>query len=232
MEAGPIRRNAANGGAIMPEYRALGKPQYRQASGNIRIMQGIDLFNAPLPKKTGTSIDWQDLADGELVLAIANTARQHAGPLLLITGNSAEAERLQRELRFFCGGDGQLPVHLFPDWETLPYDNFSPHQDIISDRLNTLYQLPLLSRGILIVPVNSLMHRLPPHEYVTGGSLVLDAGDHFDIDSMRENLVNAAYNAVDSVYEHGEFAVRGAIMDIFPMGSDQPYRIDLFDDEI
>jgi transcription-repair coupling factor (superfamily II helicase) len=95
-----------------------------------------------------------------------------------------------------------------------------------------LSNLPGLKRGILIVPLTSLMHRLCPKEYVIGNSLMLKVGGHFQPDAMRRTLLSAGYQCVDSVHEHGEFAVRGAIMDIYPMGSDEPYRIDLFDDEI
>lgn len=194
-------------------------------------MSDFDVLSPRLPAGTARTEQWPALPDAQCTLAVANAARKHQGPLLLVTGNSAEAEQARRELRFFLA-DTPVPVYLFPDWETLPYDNFSPHQDIISDRLDTLYHLPLLERGILIAPVNSLMHRLPPTSYVQSGSLVLATGNRFDIAAMREKLLHAGYQSVDSVYEHGEFAVRGAIMDIFPMGSSHPYRIDLFDDEI
>jgi transcription-repair coupling factor (superfamily II helicase) len=154
------------------------------------------------------------------------------GPVVVITANTEEADAIRRELGFFCPEDGSIPLYALPDWETLPYDNFSAHQDIVSDRLSTLSNLPGLKRGILIVPLTSLMHRLCPKEYVIGNSLMLKVGGKFQPDAMRRTLLSAGYQCVDSVHEHGEFAVRGAIMDIYPMGSDEPYRIDLFDDEI
>jgi len=194
-------------------------------------MPDFDVMSPRLPSGQAHTERWPALPDALTILAVANAALKHNGPLLLVTDNSAEAEQARRELRFFLAGQS-VPVYLFPDWETLPYDNFSPHQDIISDRLDTLYHLPLLKRGILIAPVNSLMHRLPPTSYVQSGSLVLSTGERFNIDAMREKLLHAGYQSVDSVYEHGEFAVRGAIMDIFPMGSSNPFRIDLFDNEI
>jgi len=195
-------------------------------------MTAFDLFSPPLPGGMAATERWPAMPPGHRALALAQATQKHEGPLLLITANTADAEQYRRELRFFNASHPELPVYLFPDWETLPYDNFSPHQDIISDRLFTLYQLPHMQRGVLIVPINSLMHRLTPPEYVQQGSLVMKRGEQLDMNAMREQLVNAGYQAVDSVHEHGEFAVRGAIMDIYPMGSQHPYRIDLFDDQI
>ena len=140
------------------------------------------------------------------------------------------AERTANELRFYL--PDSLPVLLFPDWETLIYDGFSPHQDIISDRLSILNTLPEQSSGALIVPASSLMHRIAPRQFALGSSLRLETGQSFDVYAMRRKLEASAYRCVDTVAEHGEFAVRGAIMDIFPMGSNLPYRVDLFDDEI
>ena len=198
-------------------------------------MAAFDIITPPLPAPAH-SLQWRQLADSQLALALVNAARHAAktrqAPILVITNTSEEAEQLRRELQFFAGEDATLAVYTFPDWETLPYDSFSPHQDIVSDRLSALYHLPLMRGGILLVPVNSLMHRLPPPEYVQGNSLMVSAGQTLDTESLRQSLVAAGYQHVDSVYEHGEFAVRGAIMDIFPMGSRLPYRIDLFDNEI
>ncbi|WP_193164075.1 transcription-repair coupling factor [Microbulbifer hainanensis] len=181
---------------------------------------------------------WGQLHGAAAAVAILNAARRAETPTLLVTRDSQEAHRLEVQLKFFNksrrdDGDGsELEIFHFPDWEILPYDTFSPHQDIISDRLATLYRLPQMGRGIVIVPVSTLMHRLPPRDYVAGNALILQEGQRFDIDAQRRLLEQAGYHCVDTVYEHGEFAVRGALMDIFPMGSRLPYRIDLFDDEI
>ncbi len=162
-------------------------------------------------------------------------SRQQRWPLhparftLLLTADSQAADRLEQELRFFAP---QLPVLPFPDWETLPYDLFSPHQDIISQRIASLYRLPELDHGILVVPISTALHRLAPTRFLLGGSLVLDVGQKIDVEQMRTRLEASGYRCVDTVYEHGEFAVRGALIDLFPMGSKAPYRIDLFDDEI
>lgn len=196
-------------------------------------MSAFDLKQVPLPKP-GHGLQWPALPDSQFSLALARAAARHNSPVLLITNTSEEAEQRRRELQFFIPDSGAdaLPILSFPDWETLPYDVFSPHQDIVSERLSALYQLPGLKRGILIVPVSSLMHRLPPPSYVQGNSLMLNVGQSLDVEQLRHRLLGAGYQHVDSVYEHGEFTVRGAIMDIFPMGSRVPYRIDLFDDEV
>jgi len=195
-------------------------------------MQSISIMNPALPITPGDHRRWAALPGSGLSLALAGVGTKHSGPVVVITANTEEADAIRRELGFFCPDDGSIPMYALPDWETLPYDNFSAHQDIVSDRLSTLANLPGLKRGILIVPLTSLMHRLCPLEYVTGNSLMLKVGGQFQPDAMRRKLLSAGYQCVDSVHEHGEFAVRGAIMDIYPMGSEEPYRIDLFDDEI
>ncbi|MEX0902614.1 MAG: transcription-repair coupling factor [Pseudohongiellaceae bacterium] len=195
-------------------------------------MTDTDIFAPPLPRESGVKVRWRELHGSSLSLAICVAAGKHDGPVLVVCDNNENAEQLRRELSFFCAGLPDFPVYSFPDWETLPYDTFSPHQDIISDRLSSLHHLPQMRRGILIIAFNSLMHRLPPRDYITGRSLVLKTGQQFSIDTMRQNLTAGGYQTVDTVFEHGEFAVRGAIMDIFPMGSQVPYRIDLLDDEI
>ena len=186
----------------------------------------------PLPGKPGDKKQWGQLFGGARALALLSAAQKHPSLTLIVTPNTGEAAQLETELAFFSDPRDPMPILHFPDWETLPYDTFSPHQDIISERLRTLYRLPSIKRGILVVSVTTLMHRLAPPAYLTANSLVLRCGQAFDIDSMRAQLESSGYRCVDTVYEHGEFTVRGALLDIFPMGSDQPYRIDLFDDEI
>jgi transcription-repair coupling factor (superfamily II helicase) len=162
---------------------------------------------------------------------IAQAAKHHKGVILVTTKNSDSAALLESEIRFYAGQKAPdiLP---FPDWETLPYDGFSPHQDITSERISTLNRLGSIKQGIVIVPVSTLMHRLSPASFLQAHSLMLDKGQTLDLEQLRERLTDAGYRAVETVYEHGEFAVRGSIVDLFPMGSDHPYRIDLFDDEI
>jgi transcription-repair coupling factor (superfamily II helicase) len=181
-----------------------------------------------LPATAGKQ-HWGNLPGAALSLAIAEAASSAKRFTLLLTADSQSAERLQEELSFFAPS---LPVLHFPDWETLPYDLFSPHQDIISQRIAALYRLPELKHGILVVPITTALHRLAPKRFLLGSSLVMQVGQRLEVNQMRVNLEAAGYRCVDTVYEHGEFAVRGALIDLFPMGSSQPYRIDLFDDEI
>lgn len=184
-----------------------------------------------LPQAPGQEARWGKLYGCSSAITIAAAAEQHPAPLLVIVPDTRQAARLEHELRFFCQGSG-IEILPFPDWETLPYDLFSPHHDIVSQRIETLYKLPNLTQGILIVPVATLMQRLMPLEYLRANSLVLDNGDRLNPEQMRLQLEQAGYRCVSQVMEHGEFAVRGSLMDLFPMGSTLPYRIDLFDNEV
>lgn len=190
----------------------------------------MTLLHPPAPPSPGQKHSWGGLAGAGQALAISEAAQEFEGLTLVITETAKQAAQLETELEFF--GSDKLPVLHFPDWETLPYDLFSPHQDIISDRLRCLYRLPKVEKGILIVPTSTLMHRLPPASFIGGHAFVYRAGDRVDVNDLRDRLQQAGYQCVDTVYEHGEFAVRGALVDIFPMGSRQPFRLDLFDDEI
>jgi transcription-repair coupling factor (superfamily II helicase) len=163
-------------------------------------------------------------------LALTEISVNHDGLLVVVVADTPQAQRLKKEIRFFS--EQQFELLSLPDWETLPYDLFSPHQDIISNRLLTLYQLPEAKKGILIVPINTLIQRLAPKQYLQMHSLVLKKGDIVDPIKMRERLVNAGYRHVEQVLEHGEFAMRGSLLDLFPMGCPIPYRLDFFDDEI
>ncbi|CAN7529473.1 transcription-repair coupling factor [Pseudomonas sp. LjRoot71] len=192
-------------------------------------MPTASVLRLPSLPATAGKQHWGNLPGAALSLAIAEAASHAKRFTLLLTADSQSAERLQEELSFFTP---DLPVLHFPDWETLPYDLFSPHQDIISQRISALYRLPELKHGVLVVPITTALHRLAPKRFLLGSSLVLQVGQQLDVNQMRGNLEAAGYRCVDTVYEHGEFAVRGALIDLFPMGSSQPYRIDLFDDEI
>ncbi|HET7175522.1 MAG TPA: transcription-repair coupling factor [Gammaproteobacteria bacterium] len=174
---------------------------------------------------------WGQLYGSSPGLVLAEAASRLNVPLLVVAPSARDAERLAAELRFYLT-DATLPVLAFPDWETLPYDLFSPHQDIVSERLATLSRLFDLKRGIVVLSAATLMQRLPPREYVLGSTLLFKAGTRLDMASLRQRLAVAGYASVSQVMEHGEFAVRGSLLDVFPMGSPVPYRIDLFDDEI
>ncbi len=186
-------------------------------------------LSPPPAQNPGHLRRWGRLYGSSFGLLLAEAARRHDGPTLVVTADTPSAVRLEQELGFFAE---TLPVLHFPDWETLPYDMFSPYQDIISERMATLYQLPGLDRGVLIVPVSTLMHRLPPRDYISGAGLMLDVGQTLELEAMRQRLEQSGYRCVSQVMEHGEFAVRGSLLDLYPMGSRHPYRIELFDDEV
>jgi transcription-repair coupling factor (superfamily II helicase) len=159
----------------------------------------------------------------------STTNRQQKTPLVIITSNAFEAQRLLEELPYFAP---DLSVNLLPDWETLPYDVFSPHPDLISERLATLYQISQNLCDVVIVPIATALIRLPAVAYLAGHSFMLAKKQKLNLDSLRHQCAQAGYHHVSQVISPGEFSVRGGLIDLFPMGSVLPYRIDLFDDEI
>lgn len=180
------------------------------------------------PSGAGDKKHLGNLIGGALALSISEHASAHGNHTLLVVPDPQLALKLQGELEQFYSGE----VALFPDWETLPYDNFSPHQDIISDRIARLYALPQQRDGITIVPVSTLLQRQSPRDYLLQHTLMVKTGDLFSLDKLRLQLENSGYRHVDQVFGPGEYASRGSILDLFPMGSAAPYRIDFFDDEI
>ncbi len=197
-----------------------------------------NLFSVPLPKAKSLNssniidhIQWGELKGASQALSIANAAKQHNGPLLVLIEDSPSAIKLEKELAFFLRNQ-KVHVQLFPDWETLPYDGFSPHQDIVSQRLETLYLLSKKQPGIFIIPINTILQRLAPVDYVGQHLMYLKVGETINTDEFKRKLEKSGYLHVSQVMTHSEFSVRGSIIDLFPMGSDQPFRIDLFDDEI
>lgn len=187
-----------------------------------------DPLHPPLPQ-AGQRMEWAHLPGSSLSLALSTVIEQHKKTVVIITPDTLTANRLDYELKFF---QQTVPILQFPDWETLPYDYFSPHQDIISGRLATLYQLAHLQHAAIITPVSTIMHRLCPRDYLEAHTFLLQQKDKLPIEATRMRLEKSGYRCVNQVREHGEFAVRGSIIDIFPMGSQLPFRIDLFDDEI
>ena len=185
-----------------------------------------------VPAVKGEQVKWERLPGSSKALAISSAARESGSLFVVITADQSGAHRLMEELAFFNPpGSGQRLL-LFPDWETLPYDRFSPYQDIVSDRLATLVELRSVRAGILVVPVSTFMHRLLPADYLHAHSLLLRAGQTLDTDAFRQELDGNGYRVVSQVMEHGDVAVRGSLIDIYPMGSAVPFRLDLFDDEI
>ncbi|WP_261817108.1 transcription-repair coupling factor [Vibrio gallicus] len=186
------------------------------------------LLSLPVANAAGDKKQIGNLHGASLAIAISELERAHQGPVLLIVNDPQTALKLQSEVEQFS----QAPVTLFPDWETLPYDNFSPHQEIISDRIAALYQMPTLDSGIVLVPVSTLLQRQSPREFLLQHTLMVKAGDLFSLDKLRLQLEKSGYRNVDQVFGPGEYASRGSILDLFPMGSQDPYRVDFFDDEI
>jgi transcription-repair coupling factor (superfamily II helicase) len=183
----------------------------------------------PLPTTPRQRRYWTPPHGSARALLIAEAARSHQGLLVAVTRDTQRAQALEAELNVFADG---LPVLHFPDWETLPYDVFSPHPEIVSQRIATLYQLPSVKRGVLVVPVATLMQRIAPRSHITGSGLVLTKGQKLDLAAEQRRLEASGYRNVPQVAEPGDFAVRGALIDIFPMGTAEPYRIELFDDEV
>jgi transcription-repair coupling factor (superfamily II helicase) len=184
---------------------------------------------------TSTKVDkktWHNLQGSSASIALYQGALENDAQIVLVTHDTPSALKLEQELRSLSTAETELDICLFPDWETLPYDTFSPHQDIISQRLATLYQLSRMEKGIVIVPVTTLVQRLAPKQYIESNSLVIKKGDRKDLHQLRQELEASGYRCVDQVMEHGEFSARGAILDLYPMGSNTPFRLDFFDDEI
>lgn len=192
----------------------------------------VKLCHPPAPPASAMRHVWTGLNKSAAACAIAQSLANTQGTSLIITANVADAERLHEEIRLFSDEAKAQKTHIFPDWETLPYDTFSPHQDIISDRLRCLYDLSFREGTCIIVAAQTLMQRLAPTNYVKQKSLSVKIGDKLDRNLFCQTLVESGYARVDSVFQHGEFAVRGALIDIYPMGSDYSFRIELFDDEI
>ena len=188
------------------------------------------IFSAKIPQKTSQPLIWTGLTGCGDSLALASAIKQENRLFVIVTPDNQTALRLEHELAFFL--QKEHPILHFPDWETLPYDVFSPLPDIISERLKTLALLPQVKRGALVVSVATLMHRLAPREHVLANSFSITVGDRFNLELNRIKLESVGYQCVSQVYQHGEFAVRGSIVDLFPMGSKTPYRIELFDEDI
>jgi transcription-repair coupling factor (superfamily II helicase) len=203
-----------------------------------------DLPAPPLPR-SGQRAWWRAPASpSALALHIGAAAAAHDGPLLVVARDNHTAQQLEGDLRTLLARevaskrdatarrDCWPPVVPFPDWETLPYDQFSPHPDIVSQRLAALHAMPTLERGIVVVPVQTLLQRLAPVQHVVGGSFDLETGARLDLDAEKRRLEAAGYRHVPQVLDPGDFAVRGGLLDVYPMGAEQPFRVELLDDEI
>jgi transcription-repair coupling factor (superfamily II helicase) len=184
-------------------------------------------LNLPRP---GQPCRWGRLVGASTALAASELAMRMDAPLLVLAEDPRHADQLEAEIRFFAGRD--FPLSHFVEWETLPWDSFSPHQDIISQRLSVLASLRSMQRGIVVASVPALLQRLPPTDYVAAHSMSLLSGQSLPRQPFIDDLAASGYQRVSQISEHGEFAVRGSLIDVYPMGSEQPVRIDFFDDDV
>ena len=191
------------------------------------MSETFSVFNPPR-SEPGSRTDWPLLDGLALALAINSLARRKGGPVLVAAADGYSARQLRRDLSQLGGPAAEL----FPDWEILPYDLYSPHPDLISRRLDLLARLPGMQEGIVVAPINALIQRLPPTAWVQGQSLNFGVGDELRLEAFRRTLHAAGYAASDQVWQPGQFAVRGSVLDLWPMGRPQPYRLELFDEEV
>ena len=179
-----------------------------------------------LPRPAGS-------ADAVLLAQLAEREKKAGKTTAIVTADAADAQRLMDELQFFAPG---LRCVMFPDWETLPYDSFSPHQDLISERLATLWRMRqrdhAQSADVVLVPATTALYRLAPPAFLAGYTFEFKVKQKLDEAQLKSQLTLAGYSHVSQVVSPGEYAVRGGLIDLFPMGSLVPYRVDLFDDEI
>ena len=202
--------------------------QFLYKIGALFIFMKTAFFQPDIPTQSNDHKILGNVLPGADALAISEIAEQNQNLTVVVTPDTRSAVRLSRVLSELSSQN----VCLFPDWETLPYDTFSPHQEIISSRLSALFHLQNAKKGIFLLPISTLMQRLCPPQYLQHNVLLIKKGDRLVIDKMRLQLEAAGYRAVEQVLEHGEYAVRGALLDLFPMGSAVPFRLDFFDDEI
>jgi len=180
------------------------------------------------PPKLGSVSNYSNFDGSSDAYILAKIAQQER-PIVIIASSALEAQRLLEEIPFFSPG---LKVHLLPDWETLPYDNLSPHHDLISERLATLYQVMNSSCDVLIVPVTTALYRMSPREYLAAYTFFIKRGEVFELELFLSQMTLAGYTHVSQVISPGEYSVRGGLIDLFPMGSSLPYRVDRMDKEI
>jgi transcription-repair coupling factor (superfamily II helicase) len=188
------------------------------------------LLQPPRPDAAHPKIRWHALHGSARALALAEAAAADTRLYLAIAADARSLDEFARELSFF--GAGTVAQLQLPDWEVLPYDLFSPHPDIVSERLASLARLPTQRSGILLVAAETLLQRLPPRQFIDSRSFEVVRGQRFALDEVRKRLAASGYAAVSQVAAPGEFALRGSLFDVYPMGSATPLRIDLFDEEI
>ncbi|MEE9358596.1 transcription-repair coupling factor [Candidatus Vondammii sp. HM_W22] len=190
-----------------------------------------DPLNPPIPGRADGRLQWGHLYGMSDTLAIASAAGKFNGLVLALADDAQTAVELESGLKFLLNSE-EVEILGFPDWETLPYDVFSPLPELISRRLLTLHRLSSIKNAVLVVPVSTLLQRLPPREYLQANTFIVEIGNTLSLEKMRRQLERSGYHCVSQVMGHGEFAVRGSLLDLYPMGSQLPYRIDLFDEKV
>ena len=196
-----------------------------------RIQNDISSLNA----KAKRTINVGGAGTDALWLAqAAQTCRQNNKILVLIADNAAECLRLKDEIQYFAPS---IKCDYFPDWETLPYDNLSPHSDLVSERLQILNKLQSWAANpdclnVLLVACTTASQTIAPPSYLAGRIFFFKKGQEINTDELRQQLVSAGYQHMSQVVAPGEFSIRGSLIDIFPMGAQSPFRLDLFDTEI
>ena len=192
---------------------------------HLPALPAIDAITVP---KSGNKRELPPLTGSSDALALARIAAS-GRRLLVITATPTDALRLQEEIRWWAP---EIEPLLLPDWETLPYDSFSPHQNLVSERLATLHAISTGTPPLILVPAATALYRLAPPAYLAAYTFFLKQGERLDADALRAQMTLAGYDHVTQVVRPGEYSVRGGLIDLFPMGSLLPYRLDLFDDEI
>ena len=193
-------------------------------------MTSTHVYRPPMLQAQDNKLIWSGLQGVDESIAIAAFVKQHNRPVIVLTSSLQESYRLIRELRFFV--DSSIPIHHFPDWEILTYDHFSPHEDIVSDRLALLHRLPSLQQGIVVAALSTVMHYTLPKLFLQHQALVLSQDQLLDLTQFTQQCIDVGYHRTEQVRMHGEISIRGSIIDIFPLGSHVPYRIELFDNQV
>jgi transcription-repair coupling factor (superfamily II helicase) len=170
-----------------------------------------------------------ETADALALAQLALEARAAQRTLAIVCADALAASRLAAELAWFAP---TLTINVFPDWETLPYDHFSPHQDLVSERLATLYRITRGECHVALVAAQTALYRLAPQSFLAAHTFFLTQGEKLDVEALRSQLALAGYTHVTQVVSPGEFSIRGGLIDLYPMGAALPYRLDLFGDEI
>jgi len=205
----------------------------QKLSADLEAQLNSVAWSPPLPgPREGQRLTISNLTGSADAAVIAQQALHHRkefSVMVVICANALDASRLQEEIPVFAPN---LSVRLLPDWEILPYDAFSPHQDLVSERLATLHELSIGACDIALIPVTTALQRLGPPGFLAAHTFFFKKGDKLDEKALRLQLQQAGYDPVSAVVRPGEYSLRGGLIDLFPMGSALPYRIDLFGDEI